>query len=303
MKTKLPIHKAKHFSFFIVPEDHRKVMRFRLSNSNIFIVGFFFVVSLLTTVLSTAGLLHYRSLYQKLEGVRLAQGEFARERSEILNELKSLESIVQSAEKYANNLAGMVGIERPELRKGVGPIKELTRDINDFVLPVDFDGLGQEIGRLEGRAKAIDYRLQELSKTQEEKLLYIASRPSIWPVKGWVTSEFGYRHSPVGSGHVFHKGIDIGSQWGSTVVAPAAGIVRYSGFKGALGRAVILDHGYGVHSYYGHASKLLVQNGSLVKRGTPIAQVGSSGHSTGPHLHYEIHVDGVPVDPMQYIIQ
>lgn len=137
--------------------------------------------------------------------------------------------------------------------------------------------------------------------------------PSIWPVAGWVTSDFGYRRSPlrrspalggpVRSGSRFHEGIDIASPKGMPIFATADGSVRFAGHRSGYGKVVVLEHEGGLSSIYGHASKLLVTKGMWVKRGTMIARIGSTGVSTGPHLHYEVHVRGIPQDPLRYLTQ
>jgi murein DD-endopeptidase MepM/ murein hydrolase activator NlpD len=130
----------------------------------------------------------------------------------------------------------------------------------------------------------------------------LASTPSIWPTEGWVTSRFGYRISPFTGRRQFHSGIDVASRPGMAVVAPARGRVVFAGKKGPMGRTVILDHGYGVRTTYGHNRELLVKRGEEVERGQKIASVGNSGRSTGPHLHYAVQVDGRRVNPMNYIL-
>jgi murein DD-endopeptidase MepM/ murein hydrolase activator NlpD len=130
----------------------------------------------------------------------------------------------------------------------------------------------------------------------------LASTPSIWPTEGWVTSGYGQRTSPFTGRRQFHSGIDVASRSGMPVVAPARGRVVFAGKKGPLGRTVILDHGYGVRTTYGHNGKLHVKRGQEVERGEKIAAVGNSGRSTGPHLHYAVQVDGRRVNPMNYIL-
>lgn len=303
MISKLPIRKAEHYNLFLVPEDHRKTYRFRISMGRIrllLLVAFF---SVAFSFGSFIAFLHYRSLYKGVEAEHQANLEFARERGEILSKLTRLETVVDSAEGYANKISGLIGTERPNLRKGVGSLQAVAQSLDTGAHSITWQDLVADVEEVENRARSVDLRIQELVAIQEDKLLFLASKPSIWPVKGWVTSEFGYRRSPFTNRHDFHTGIDIAAQWGTTVVSPATGVVRYAGYKGGLGRAVVVDHGYGIRSYYGHAAALLVKPGDVVKRGTKLAKVGSSGHSTGPHLHYEIHVDGVPVDPMQYVLQ
>lgn len=136
---------------------------------------------------------------------------------------------------------------------------------------------------------------------QGDLLLGMAATPLIWPAAGWVSSEYGYRRSPFGRFRDHHSGLDIASQRGTPIQASADGFVTFAGYQGGLGRAVIIDHGFGVASLYGHASRIFVRDGMWVRRGTVIGLVGSTGASTGPHLHYEIQVDGVPLDPMEYL--
>jgi murein DD-endopeptidase MepM/ murein hydrolase activator NlpD len=131
----------------------------------------------------------------------------------------------------------------------------------------------------------------------------LAATPSIWPTSGYVTSGYGNRISPFTGRTQFHSGLDIAADFGTIVVAPASGRVVLSGDNGALGRMVELDHGYGVRTHYGHLTKALVKRGQTVGRGEPIGTIGSSGRSTGPHLHYGVEVNGRTVDPTDYIFE
>ncbi len=125
--------------------------------------------------------------------------------------------------------------------------------------------------------------------------------PKDWPCEGVLTSDFRYRINPVTGKRAFHAGIDIGAPMNTKIVAPNEGTVVYSGWRGGYGNMVILDHGQGVTTRYAHASRLLVKVGQQVKKGDKIALVGSTGQSTGSHLHYEIRVDGVAIDPLKYL--
>jgi murein DD-endopeptidase MepM/ murein hydrolase activator NlpD len=136
---------------------------------------------------------------------------------------------------------------------------------------------------------------------QDQKTL-LAATPSIWPVKGWVTSGFGMRKSPFTGRKTMHSGIDIATKTGTPIAAPADGIVAFSGLKGGYGRVLVIDHGYGYTTFYGHCSSLEKKVGEKVKRGDVVARVGNSGRSTGPHLHYEVRVNGVATNPSKYIL-
>ena len=145
--------------------------------------------------------------------------------------------------------------------------------------------------------------LQELSLAAEKKSSRWAATPSIWPVKGWVTSGFGPRVSPFTEKPAWHDGLDIGAAANAPVQAPAQGRVTAVGFDPKLGILVKLDHGFGIETLYGHLAKALVKEGQRVKRGEAIALVGSTGLATGPHLHYMVKVHGQALDPVKYILE
>ncbi len=136
-------------------------------------------------------------------------------------------------------------------------------------------------------------------KKQEHRLRHL---PSIWPVRGWVTSEFGMRRDPFTGGRRMHNGIDIVAPYGSAMVAPADGRVVFAGWKSGWGRCVEIDHGNGIRSFFAHCRTLGVDAGKDVKRGDKIATVGSSGRSTGTHLHYGVKRSGAWTNPRNYII-
>jgi len=127
------------------------------------------------------------------------------------------------------------------------------------------------------------------------------SAPNLWPVEGPITGSFGERIDPFNGEGAFHSGIDIGSAYGQSIVAPADGIVDFADFMGGYGRAIILDHGRGITTRYGHLASFAVFPGQHVHRGDTIGYVGASGRSTGPHLHYEVRINDVPVNPHKYL--
>lgn len=159
----------------------------------------------------------------------------------------------------------------------------------------------QELTELKGAASRQEASLQALIEYFEDKRSLYASTPSIWPVRGWVTSPFGNRVSPFSGIPTFHEGIDIAAQTGTPVMAPADGVVIRAGFGSGYGNMVEISHGYGIKTIYGHNSRLNVKAGQHIKRGDIISYVGDSGSSTGPHLHYEVRLKGLPVNPSKYM--
>ncbi len=125
--------------------------------------------------------------------------------------------------------------------------------------------------------------------------------PNLWPVEGPVTGSFGERIDPFNGEGAFHAGVDISASVGQPVIAPADGIVEFADFMGGYGRAIVLDHGHGISTRYGHLSNFAVMAGQQVRRGDTIGYVGDSGRSTGPHLHYEVRINDTPVNPRKYL--
>jgi murein DD-endopeptidase MepM/ murein hydrolase activator NlpD len=163
--------------------------------------------------------------------------------------------------------------------------------------------LRQELNALRERTQALQGAYSILEKAYQDQSLLLASTPSIKPVKGILGHGFGWRRDPFTGQREFHKGIDISAPTGRDVVAPADGIVIKVTREAGYGKVIYLSHGNGITTRYGHLSEYNVRLGQKVKRGDTIAFVGSSGRSTGPHLHYEVLVHSKKVDPMSYILE
>lgn len=159
-----------------------------------------------------------------------------------------------------------------------------------------------DVERLQSEATSREISLSELEKVLQTKQELLAHTPSIWPSQGWVTSDFGFRTNPFTGLTQMHEGIDISNQLGTPVVAPANGFVSDIGNDWVHGKFVILSHGFGMTTRYSHLNKVLVKPGQRVKRGEKIAEIGTTGKTTGPHLHYEVRLNGIPVNPMRYIL-
>jgi murein DD-endopeptidase MepM/ murein hydrolase activator NlpD len=142
----------------------------------------------------------------------------------------------------------------------------------------------------------------ELWEGLSERQSLLAATPSIKPVNGWFTSKFGYRISPFTNRPTMHNGLDIAAAPGSPIYATADGVVSFAGYDPGYGKLVSIDHGYGVVTRFGHTSQIYVEVGQKIKRRDLIAAVGNTGRSTGPHCHYEVRVNNVPVDPHNYVL-
>ena len=245
---------------------------------------------------------------------------------ELNNRMRVMLGIDVEQQPEGDLLNGRGGEETPlensSLGNGVPSVEQAPHSRPDFSIgaqPLSVSSLGgsldrsateslqqhvkQEITWLENQLTVQEGAVQTLLAEAQKRKARWNSTPSIWPVKGWVTSGFGPRISPFTGRPALHDGLDIGASPDTSVHAPADGRVTAVGFHSKLGNIVRLDHGYGIQTFYGHLHKYLVKNGQRVKRGDVIALVGSSGLSTGPHLHYTVKVKGRPINPRQYILE
>ena len=146
-----------------------------------------------------------------------------------------------------------------------------------------------------------DFWIERLDEKIKERELLLASTPSIWPTEGYISCGFRWRKDPFTGKRMFHQGVDISAGRGTPVVAPGDGKVVFVGWSAGYGKLVEIDHGYGILTRFGHLHNYNVKEGQLIRRGERLGKVGSTGRSTGPHLHYEIRYKGKPINPIPYL--
>ena len=278
------------------------------------LIGFFAVVGYIVydyyNLRETTSQLQNREVYlsSQMKEIQLQRKqiqEFAAEINALkaqlmaLNDFEKKIRIIANIEKNneSENIFG-VGGSIPEDLDAQIPLKEkhnsLMRDMHEQI---------EQLSRASGsQQEEFEFLLRSLQDQQN----LLASTPAIRPVsrgvKSWVTSRFGYRKSPFTGRREFHKAYDIAARQGTPVLATADGVVTFSGKKGFLGQTITIDHSHGMVTRYGHCSKLLKKRGEKVKRGETIALLGNTGRSTGPHVHYEVRLNGMPVNPEKYIL-
>ncbi len=250
---------------------------------------------------------------QGLEELKSLQGVSSTHKKEFqkfTQKLKQLEAQLIRLEQFDKKLRVITALEsQPEKDKDFGsggPEKDTMVNFSSASRQYTqslIDSLNQEVDLMNERAENQEISFFELDEFFKEQSSLLSHTPSIWPARGWVTSAFGYRKSPFTGLREMHEGLDVATQMNSPILAPANGVVIRVGYHGGYGKMVEVDHGYGVVTRYGHCSKSLVEVGQRVKRGEKVALVGNTGRSTGPHLHYEVLLNGVPVNPYRYILE
>ena len=222
--------------------------------------------------------------------------------------IEDLKTRVNDLDKLEDQVRLIADIKKSGGTKGFIGIGGIPENSLDHDLPLDekhnslLREMHQQVDQTALTVKQQFLDFDHLIKELEKKKNLLASTPSIRPVEGWVTSGFGYRKSPFTGKRDFHAGLDISNKTGTEIIATADGKISYASRKSLLGNLVTIDHGYGRVTRYGHLNKILVKRGQRVKRGDVIAHMGNTGQSTGPHLHYEVRINGTPVDPVKYIL-
>lgn len=209
------------------------------------------------------------------------------------------ELIVQKRQQLESDRAALVELEQQAAAKKA--VIENRKREREAVL-------GMAVYERDAAERAYQ-ELQETSRDIEEMLRGHSSDPQatgasgvmMWPVRGPITSPFGWRTHPIFGTQIFHSGLDIGTDYGDPVRAADSGVVIDAGWMGGYGKAIIIDHGGGISTLYGHNSELLVSAGQRVSKGQVIAHSGATGYATGPHVHFEVRVNGKPANPYNYL--
>ncbi len=281
-----------HHTIIFVPHAHAKLRKWRVTNLQIGLAAGAFV--LLTVLSSLLIWSHFNTPVNPVEINRLRKEneELRRTNTAFESNLGKLQKQLSSYEDKTRELAIVAGVESlgDSVEAGVGgptAVEEATAG--------DLPKIQERAAKLVGALNAVEQKL-------DQRVHWISSTPAIAPVKGIFTSGFGTRSDPLTHGRGTHQGVDIAAAPGQPVRASADGIVMAASEQGGLGKAVFLAHGYGLSTRYGHLSAVSVRPGQRVKRGDVIGRVGSTGRSTGYHLHYEVRIDGEPVNPLAYIL-
>jgi murein DD-endopeptidase MepM/ murein hydrolase activator NlpD len=299
---------AKRFyTVLVLPDASSTPRKFHISKS---------VLTALSSLAAVAVVAFTFFLYQyvnlnvrllELKQLRLEAGD----RSFLVEKVGQLEGDLNRLRELDRRVRAVVGLDKGVAQPPPAPVaqggaetvsrtalldalKQRTGRLVDWVNR-DLSTLGQEISSRERS-------LRELKAFIEEKASLLAATPTILPVKGLITAGYGYRKSPFTGQRELHEGLDIAAPYGTPIVATADGIVTFAGPLAAYGNVVFVDHGHGFSTFYGHCSSYRVREGQRVRRGEVLAYVGTTGRTTGPHVHYEVHVSGIISNPMKYTV-
>lgn len=292
----------KHLSIIIVPHTKTSCRTLAFSRKKLKIL---FGASVLCGAVLAAVLIDYVSMSSLRNRYKTLNVEMTEQKDKLESYesyVRNLKGTIASYESYAKKLNIMAGLKSPDI---IGDEAGLGGGVSSSDgEPASNPGFSlAAVQNLAQKASRVEDNLGTLVNFFESQASRLASTPSIWPTAGWLSSPFGYRADPFTGRRTFHYGIDIATNHGNPVVATADGVVVRASFDKMLGNNVVISHTGGITTTYGHLSRLNVKPGQKVKRGDLIGAVGKTGKALGPHVHYEVKVDGRAVNPYNYILE
>ena len=303
--------KKRFYTLLIVPDLTTRVKRLRFSSLQAWMVfGSIFFLAL-GFVVAASRVVQVRERLARLAALETENRDLKLQIQTLADRVDDVNAKLSRVSQFNHKVRMLTGLEKDLGSEGAigvgGPeVTELHLALNRNLDAADAKELRKilyDLQTLDRQLTSQELSLQEVQEFLEDRRSIIASTPSIWPALGLVTSSFGMRNSPFTNLRKMHEGMDIATAVGTLIRAPADGLVVQAGDESGYGRLVAIDHGYGITTRYGHCSELLVIQGQRVRRGDPIATVGATGSATGPHLHYEVRFNGVPVNPSKYILE
>lgn len=289
---------SKRFSTIIfVPHARAKFRKLRVSHRTMVVVVTLVTSSLLLSLFFSLQYFTTLSKGQELAQLQHENRDLQRANEEFSKSIESLRTQLRTVEERTRKLAIVAGINQIDDGSQSGGVGGLRADSS-----LD-NPYRDEVDKMSFRSHRLETEISMLEDKLIDRYNLLSSTPSIAPVHGILTGGFGSRHDPfTGKPGERHNAIDISTAIGRPVRAPADGIVVKAEWENGYGNVIYLSHGYGYSTRYGHLSKFNVHPGEKVHRGDIIGFVGSTGRSTGPHLHYEVRIGGKPVNPLEYIL-
>jgi len=295
------LRQNKRYTFMIIPNSTDEIIRFSFSyKSLVSLASSSFIILICLIILSgrffyvNSSLSITRKNYSALQEENIYQQEKISSLSKISEEVHNkLDNLV----KLEGQVMDLVGLEN-----NLANNNHLLVSRSDFRTFLPDKNFEDDIDLLEVLVEEQTSSMQKLIVDVEKQLAHLESVPNLRPALGRLTSGFGFRISPISRRREFHKGIDIANKSNSDIYSSAGGVVTFSGYNGSYGRMIMISHGNGYTTVYAHNSKNLVSVGDKVDKGDTIAKIGSTGRSTGPHLHFEIRLDGKPINPNNILV-
>jgi murein DD-endopeptidase MepM/ murein hydrolase activator NlpD len=224
-------------------------------------------------------------------------------RLKVITNLEDRDKLIESLNQNLPEANANIDVRYAQSAQPQNTLPNSAKNPENIRLARDQASWDLRFASLSQQASLLEQQLQNQYELLADRKAFLNALPTRKPAVGYFTSGFGIRRSPYGGREKMHEGLDIANYPGTAIRATAEGTVAFAGAKAGYGQTVILDHGYGLETWYAHNRRIHVKQGQRVRRGELISQLGNSGRSTGPHLHYEVRINGTPVDPLSYILE
>ncbi len=311
----------KKLTIMIIPDGGTATRQLRVPQVLVKTAVFSGIIASAVFGFLTLDYLQLRGMRQTYQTVSNENEGLKGEARVLMQNLEEVKGSLRRVQDYTAKLGELTAlkVQKFSAKTGIGPLtQEEYRSVQQqppaSPATADYVPLGLNMDKLVFRpvfdrlagigreANSHAFELQHLLSTLSQQKSLLASIPSAAPVDGWITSGYGVRISPFTGERTMHAGLDIAAPVGTPILAPADGVVIFTGAKAGFGNFIMIAHGYGVVSRYGHNQQNMVQPGQKVSRGEQIGTVGETGRTTGPHVHYEIMVNGKTENPQKFIL-
>lgn len=304
---------SRRYTIFVADRSSGVVRRFTISTRPVLAIACA-IVSLPVLIGAGAAWKSYHdaaALYASDQALEAENANYRAATRDLAGQIETLQSVLadlRASSALDPNLARAMdklpAIVKSRAMGGVTGEQASRKDQVDYAKALTaLSGPEDTFGLLRNVLEGLESRLLVVRQSVERRNALAAATPSIWPAHGWLTSTMGSRQDPITGDDDFHPGVDIAGQTGQPVFATAEGTVKEAAYDGGYGNLVVLEHGFGLETRYGHLSSFTVHKGDHVTRGQMIGRVGSTGHATGPHLHYEVLANGKLLNPLQLLTQ
>lgn len=309
-------------TLMIIPDDNRSIQQLKLPTPLVKAALFLGIILSATSGYVICDYVELLALKNDYSRIVSENSGLKSEARALVTSLEDVKTSLKKVKSYSSKLGEItkLKVEKVSEKTGIGPLSQseyLAAKLSEvtspeskqasFPLGLNIDSLVfrpvfERLSSLQSEADNQAFQLQKLLSSLSQQKSFINSIPSVTPIEGWVASNFGWRISPFTGLRTIHKGVDLAASTGTPILSPADGVVIFSGAKAGFGNFIMIAHGYGIVSRYGHNAQNMVQAGQRVSRGEQIGTVGMTGRTTGPHLHYEVWLNSKPVDPKKFML-
>jgi murein DD-endopeptidase MepM/ murein hydrolase activator NlpD len=286
--------KFKSYTFFVASNTHGKLSKMRIP---FYVLQLLLVLAVVGGATVVAGVASYGRMLWKAVNYNQVRGE----RDSLKQQYQELQAMVKESNQRLNSLQSLA--TEVAMTYGIIRFRRTPFDVSEAPVASEeaFQRSVEQFDYLRRNATSVAIASQGLHLMPGRNLEDLTFTPSLWPVMGRITGSFGERLDPFSGEGAFHAGVDISSEYGDDVRSAADGLVVAVEQRAGYGRMILVDHGFGTSTLYGHLSGYKTRVGARVKRGETIGTVGTSGRASGPHVHYEVRIYGTPVNPWRYL--